>query len=74
MGQADPSRKTSPRGRDASAAAGVSSNGTDPRDTSWARIVLPVHASGRPMRVEFRDAGTSDRYGGYIDAVSLEAR
>jgi len=24
------------------------------------------------MRVEFRDAGTSDSLGGYIDAVSLK--
>lgn len=54
--------------------ATVSSNGADLRDTSWARIVLPVHASGRQLRVEFRDAGTSDSYGGYIDAVSLKAR
>lgn len=52
--------------------ATVSSNGRDIRDTSWARIVLPVRASGRQMRVEFRDAGTSDSYGGYIDAVSVK--
>jgi len=52
--------------------ATVSSNGRDIRDTSWARIVLPVRASGRQMRVEFRDAGTSDSLGGYIDAVSLK--
>ncbi len=42
-------------------------------DTRWMRLSVPVRAAGASLRVEFRDVGTADSLGAYLDGVSLVA-
>lgn len=46
-------------------------DGTGLRDTAWRRFSLTVRATGPTTRIAFADAGVSDSYGTYLDAVSV---
>jgi hypothetical protein len=49
-------------------------DGTGLRDTAWRRFSFTVRATGSTTRIAFTDAGVSDSYGTYLDAVSVVPR
>ena len=49
-------------------------DGTGLMDTAWRRFSFTVRATGATTRIAFADAGVSDSYGTYLDAVSVVPR
>ena len=50
---------------------GATISGTTSGDTSWTEYNFDVMATGQETSLQFWAVGTSDRLGGYLDAVSL---